>query len=81
MNMPLRNSSIYANRVIERLIQRSEQIGFFPRSGRMVPEYRREDIREAIERPYRIIYRLAQEEIHVLALIHSAQNIPPEVPD
>ncbi len=72
------NSKIYANCLIDRLIRRSEQICLFPQSGRMVPEYRREDVREVIDRPYRIIYRIKAEQIDVLAVLHSAQQIPPE---
>lgn len=74
------NSKIYADRLIDRLTRRSEQIGSFPRSGRMVPEYRREDIREVIERPYRILYRIKEDQIYVLAVLHSAQQIPTEMP-
>ncbi|MGB6065770.1 MAG: type II toxin-antitoxin system RelE/ParE family toxin [Desulfomonilaceae bacterium] len=75
------NSKIYADRLIDRLIRKSEQIGRFPQSGRMVPEYRREDIREVIERPYRIIYRVKGQQIDVLAVLHGARQFPPEVPE
>ena len=75
------NSEIYANRLVDRLTRRSEQIGLFPESGRMVPEYKREDIREVIERPYRIIYRVKEAQIDVLAVLHSAQQLPPDVPE
>lgn len=47
----------------------------------MVPEYKRDDIREVIERPYRIIYRIKDEQIDVVAVVHSAQQLPPEVPN
>jgi len=70
------NSKIYADRLIDRLTRRSEQIGLFPRCGRVVPEYRREDVREVIERPYRIIYRIKDDQIAVLAVLHSAQQMP-----
>ncbi len=74
------NSSIYADRLVDRLTRRSEQISRFPKSGRSVPEYRRDDIREVIERPYRIIYRIKEDQIDVLAVIHSPQQLPPDVP-
>ena len=70
------NSKIYADRLIDRLTRRSEQFGVFPRSGRMVPEYRRDDIREVIEPPYRIIYRVKEDQIDVLAVLHGAQQMP-----
>jgi plasmid stabilization system protein ParE len=65
--------------MIDRLTKRSEQIAVFPRSGRMVPEYEAPDIREVIERPYRIIYRIKTDQIDILAVVHSAQLLPPEL--
>ena len=75
------NSKVYADRLVDRLTRRSEQVGLFPRSGRTVPEYSREDIREVIERPYRIIYRIKEDQVDVLAVLHSAQQVPPDVPE
>jgi len=68
-----RASDIYAKATIDKLTRRSEQIAKFPMSGRMVPEYENENIREVIERPYRIIYLIKQDEIDILAVIHSAK--------
>ena len=73
-------SEIYADRLVDRLTRRSEQIGLFPQSGRMVPEYSREDIREVIERPHRIIYLVKERRIDVLAVLHGAQQVPPAMP-
>jgi addiction module RelE/StbE family toxin len=72
------DSQVYAQRMVDRLTRRSEQIAAFPLSGRTVPEYEAEDIREMIERPYRIIYRIKPEQIDVLAVIHGAQLLPLE---
>jgi toxin ParE1/3/4 len=73
-----RDTPIYAQRIVDRLTRRSEQIATFPQSGRIVPEYGVPDIREVIERPYRIIYRIREEQIDVLAVVHSSQMLPPE---
>jgi len=73
------DSDVYADRLMDRLTRRSQQIGTFPRSGRSVPEYEAPDIREVIEGSYRIIYRIKKEQINVLAVIHSAQQLPPEL--
>ena len=43
------NSLFYAEMTVDRLTKRSEQIGGFPMSGRNVPEYPGEDIRELIK--------------------------------
>ena len=73
------DSPLYARRLIDCILRRSEQIGLFPQSGRVVPEYRDETIREVIERPYRIMYRIRATQIDVVAVIHSARLAPPEV--
>ena len=44
-----------------------------------MPEYEAADIREIIERPYRLIYRIKADQIDVLAVIHSAQRLPEQL--
>jgi addiction module RelE/StbE family toxin len=73
------NSPTYARRMVDRITRRSEQIGDQPYSGRKVPEYEAEDIRELIEKPYRIIYRVKQDQIDVLAVIHGARLMPDDI--
>lgn len=70
------DSDLYAQRMIDRLTRRSEQIGNFPMSGRVVPEYDLSDIREVIEAPYRIIYRILPEQIDILAVVHGSRKMP-----
>lgn len=69
------DSREYALRVVDRITRRSMQISTFPLSGRSVPEYEMDQIREVIEYPYRIIYYIKPDQIDVLAVIHGAQNI------
>ena len=73
------NSPTYAKRMVDRITRRSEQIAIHPLSGRKVPEYEAEDIRELIEKPYRIIYWVKPDQIDVLAVIHSARLLPDEM--
>ena len=73
------NSPTYARRTVDRITRRSVQIGSQPFSGRKVPEYQAEDLRELIEKPYRIIYRVMQNQIDVLAVIHGAQILQEEI--
>lgn len=42
----------------------------------MVPELQREDVREVIEPPYRIVYRILAERIDVLTVFHGARQSP-----
>jgi addiction module RelE/StbE family toxin len=69
------NSPTYATRMVDKLTRRSEQIANFPMSGREVPEYEAKDIREVIEKPYRIIYRVNPDQIDILAVVHAARQL------
>lgn len=68
----------YARKVAERLVKRSEQIGAFPHSGRMTPEYEISDVRQVIESSYRLIYLIKEEQIEVLAIIHTSRRELPQ---
>ena len=65
--------------MVDRITRRSQQIADQPLSGRKVPEYQTEDIRELIEKPYRIIYRIKADQIDVLAVIHGARLLPEQI--
>jgi addiction module RelE/StbE family toxin len=71
------DSPHYASVVVARLIRAVDQLRDFPQSGRMVPEFERKAVREMVERPYRIVYRLVgEDEIQILTVHHGAQRIP-----
>ena len=69
------DSPEYALRMVDRLTRRSQQIADIPLSGRRVPEYNMDQIREVIEQPYRIIYHIKPDQIDVVAVLHGARNI------
>jgi len=71
-----RNSPQYALRVVDRLSRRSQQIAEFPLSGPEVAEFGVPQIRQVLERPFRIIYYIRPDQIDVLAVIHGARQIP-----
>ena len=73
------NSPTYARRMVDKITRRSEQIAAHPFSGRIVPEYEADDIRELIENPYRIIYRIKPAQIDILAVMHGAQLLPEDI--
>ncbi len=70
-----KNSPQYAQRLVDKLTKRSEQIATFPSSGRIVPEFDIKQIREVIEGSYRIIYYIKPDQIDVLAVLNAAQQI------
>ncbi|WP_028316393.1 type II toxin-antitoxin system RelE/ParE family toxin [Desulfatibacillum aliphaticivorans] len=73
------NSPTYAKKTVDRITRRSQQIADQPFSGRKVPEYESDDIRELIENPYRLIYRIKPDQIDVLAVIHGVRLLPEDL--
>ena len=73
------DSARYAVVTIDRITRRSQQCGQFPLMAGKVPEYNRDDIREALEHPYRIIYRVLTERVDILAVIHGARKLPEQL--
>ena len=74
-----KDAPLVAPRVIERLVRRSMQIGELPYAGREVPEYQRHDVRELLERPYRILYRILPDRIDVITVMHYRQLLPSDL--
>ena len=69
------DSEVYALRTVDRITARSRQVGTFPWSGRRVPEYDRESVREVFDGPYRIIYQINEAQVDVIAVIHGAREL------
>ena len=57
------DSPRYGLLMVDRLTRRSQQLADFPLSGRKVPEYEVDQIREVIEGSYRIIYYIKPDQI------------------
>ena len=58
-----------------RLIERAKLAAVVPHGGRVVPEVRRDDVRETFLRTYRIVYRIAGEDIRVLTVFEGHRNL------
>jgi toxin ParE1/3/4 len=67
-----------AAKLADRIIQRIESTSKLPFSNRIVPEKAEEPIREAIFKPYRLIYQVDSNRIaiHILRIWHAARGIP-----
>ncbi len=74
-------SEAYAESVYARILLRPEQLELFPDSGSVVPEYNRSDVRELFVHSFRIVYRIHDDEVRVLTVIHGSRQLPPEIPD
>ena len=68
-----KDSEYYAAIFAKRMNAIIKDIPPFPKAGRIVPEYRDENLREKIYGNYRIIYRLKGEFIEIIAICHSAR--------
>jgi toxin ParE1/3/4 len=64
------DSPTYAGIVVKKIVGHTRMLAQFPHSGRKVPEFDDENIRELIVYSYRIIYRVQPEEITIAAIIH-----------
>lgn len=69
------NSETYALRMVDRITRWSSQIAELPLSGRRVPEYGVDQVREVFSGPYRIIYYIKPDQIDVIAVLHGAMHV------
>jgi addiction module RelE/StbE family toxin len=65
-----------AQQVIERVLSRCGRLADLPRSGRKVPDYNRDDLRELSVRPYRLIYRVMEEQVDIISVMHVRRLLP-----
>jgi Plasmid stabilization system protein len=67
-----------ANHFRNKIINHVIQVAKYPKSGRVVPEFQDENIREIIQKPYRIVYRINKKKIlvEIVRIWHSARGIP-----
>jgi len=65
-----------ADALIRRLVDRVVQLETVPQSGRRVPEYPDDDLRELLSRPYRIIYRQRDDHLEVVTVMHYRRLLP-----
>jgi len=65
-----------ATEVAARILRRSRALAVPPLVGRRMPEYPDDDLREVLERPYRLIFRVTPERIEVVTVKHYRQRLP-----
>ena len=71
-----RHSPQYADGMVERIFARSEELEAHPRPGPVVPQYDDEALRELFEDPYRIVYRIGEGQVDIVAVVHAARRLP-----
>jgi plasmid stabilization system protein ParE len=58
-------------RLLREIISRIEALADFPESGRIVPEFRINNLREIIHPPFRIVYRFKQDRVRIVRIWRS----------
>ncbi len=73
------DAPMVALKVVDRVTARSQTLTGVPNLGRKVPEFDRNDVRELLENPYRIIYKIKSDQIDVLTVMHYRQVLPQDI--
>jgi toxin ParE1/3/4 len=69
-----RDSHSAAAKVLVQALEAAESLQEHADRGRQVPELRQPDLRELFVFSYRLIYRVGQEEVRVVAFVHGARD-------
>lgn len=67
-----------ARAVFAKIRKHDASSNFFPLKGRVVPELQREGItlyREVVAAPWRIVYKVGDDTVYIMAVIDSRQNV------
>jgi addiction module RelE/StbE family toxin len=70
-----RDSPAIAQAFVDRIVRAVARLSDFPMSGRMVPEFRRADIREVLFGHYRIVYLLDEHVATIVTIFHGSRRL------
>ena len=69
------DSPRYASSLVREARDASRSLARFANRGRVVPEIGNPDVRELFVWRYRLVYHVSDQEVEVLAFIHSARDL------
>jgi len=73
-----KDSPSIANDIYQKIRKKANSSNFFPLKGRVLPELQKEGItlyREVIASPWRIIYKVGNNTVYIMAILDSRQNV------
>lgn len=70
-----KDSPAYAAAFVLSCLESARSLGSISERGRLMPEFKREDIREIFVYSYRLIYRVEEFRMTILALIHGRRDL------
>ena len=72
------NSPLTAQKLFEQIKNKIETLSYSPQRGRYIPELQEQSIltyRELIISPWRVMYRISENNVYILAIIDSRRNV------
>jgi plasmid stabilization system protein ParE len=72
-----RDSPEQAALFVTRVLEATDRLADFPKSGRIIPEIASDCCREIIYGAFRIMYRLERDEVWITAVVHGARDWSP----
>ncbi len=70
-----RDSEFYAAALVQEAHEAAVSLADFAERGQTVPECGDETIRELLVKPYRLVYKLTEKHVFIVAFIHGAQRL------
>lgn len=73
-----KDSPSIASDIYQKIRKKANSSNFFPLKGRVLPELQKEGItlyREVIASPWRIIYKVGNDTVYIMAILDSRQNV------
>lgn len=74
-NYIAKDSIYYAKKVVNDIVDKSEYIDLFPNIGRNLEEIDEVNVREIIVYSYRMIYRIVDDGINILTIVHCKRQL------
>ncbi|MDH4316448.1 MAG: type II toxin-antitoxin system RelE/ParE family toxin [Gammaproteobacteria bacterium] len=72
-----RDSPAYTRAVVSKIRDTARKLKDFPNAGRIVPELDDEAIRERFVYSYRLIYRIQNNNVLIVAVVHGRRLLEP----
>ncbi len=72
-------SPAITDKTVRKIVAKSRQSAEHPHAGRKIPEYQRNDCREILPHPYRVVYRIRSHQIDVLSVMHDRQLLSGDI--
>jgi len=69
-----RDSKVYADQMVTEIFERAAVLERFPKVGKKVPERNDPTYRELQVPPFRILYKVEEGKVTILAAIHARRN-------